>query len=623
MYVKNLGVIQAIQRILIYSIKMKNLIVTKKIISLLCFAIGCFLIYFYVGYFGVNLPVADDWNNIETFLLWKSYGIDAKSLFALHNEHCIATSRLFSYFILCATQGDFKAIMLFNATLASAFLATVLIIIRKWKLPIIFFILLNFSISLAVSSWCQWQNLLWAFQTPFFMLPSALIWSGILLGRLPNATLAFLVAMLITWVCIFTNGNGLFVGWSLIPIAISRAMFYPVPKRLFLLGLFFLNLLVATAFTAFLIFGIQHNNLGGLRVFLEYPLKVIFVGLCVLGSPIFPLNAFNHENAILGFLGILTILYATAIAIYYFKNIHNIEFSKFGTGVTLATYGVLSVLAVTYSRSNLLLSAPIESRYQSFALLWIIGLILCGSALVMSVKRFQRTVLISITSILFIVFITGNIKSAKTLYIHGCNMKKIHLEQQQTIRDAYDISNREKFEVLAGHYGVERLMCNISKMQLRGILHHEINTSNKPMQERVLNLTPFYSRKALKSGTRYAHSSDMLSFEGWFDPEIPYRWNSGTESVIKFSIDNTVVKSTRLILVCALNGSQKVFIRINGIQVYSNALDGNLQSINIDLPERTLKIGENILKVDVPDARFAGPNDPRILGFAFGSMTLE
>jgi hypothetical protein len=48
---------------------------------------GVFLLVFYVGEFGVNVPINDDWDHVETSLLWIEKGISAGSLFALHNEH--------------------------------------------------------------------------------------------------------------------------------------------------------------------------------------------------------------------------------------------------------------------------------------------------------------------------------------------------------------------------------------------------------------------------------------------------------------------------------------------------------------------------------------------------------
>ena len=94
--------------------------VPKKFLSAAFIIFGIFLIFYYVRNFGVNVPIADDWNNVETSILWKMHEFNFKSLFALHNEHCLAASRLLSHSILSFTQGNFKSVLYFNAGLAAA-----------------------------------------------------------------------------------------------------------------------------------------------------------------------------------------------------------------------------------------------------------------------------------------------------------------------------------------------------------------------------------------------------------------------------------------------------------------------------------------------------------------------
>jgi hypothetical protein len=106
-------------------------------------ATGILLIFFFVQTSGVNVPVNDDWDHLNTSLAWKAGGIDFQTLLALHNEHCLAVSRIWNHLLLVSTSGDFKAVLLANSALAALLLGLVLKFVRDWKLPMPVFLLLN------------------------------------------------------------------------------------------------------------------------------------------------------------------------------------------------------------------------------------------------------------------------------------------------------------------------------------------------------------------------------------------------------------------------------------------------------------------------------------------------
>ena len=194
----------------------------RSTLVLASLATGILLIFFFVQTFSVNVPVNDDWDHLNTSLAWKAGGIDFQTLFALHNEHCLAVSRIWNHLLLVSTSGDFKAVLLANAALAALLLVLVSKFVRDWKLPLPVFLLLNLSLALGISSWCQWQNFLWAFQAPFFMLPLFLAAAAIVLARCGADRLAMPFAMGVVWHAVFTNSNGVFVGWALVPAVLSR-----------------------------------------------------------------------------------------------------------------------------------------------------------------------------------------------------------------------------------------------------------------------------------------------------------------------------------------------------------------------------------------------------------------
>jgi hypothetical protein len=230
---------------------------TRRFIGILCLSVGGLLLFFYVQGFGVNVPINDDWDHIGTSLAWKTRGLDARSLFALHNEHCLAFPRVWNHLWLVATGGDFKALLFMNAGLAFALLVLLLRFVRDWKLPLSVFFLLNLSLALAVSSWSQWQNLLWAFQAPFFMLPLFVAAAAILLARCSHDCVAFPIVLGVVWLSVLTNANGIFVGWVLLPSILARSR-----RRVWAAG-YVLNLALATGVAAWLISSSSGRSLGG------------------------------------------------------------------------------------------------------------------------------------------------------------------------------------------------------------------------------------------------------------------------------------------------------------------------------------------------------------------------
>lgn len=85
---------------------MKPLKALRSAIRLASLTVGAFPICFFVQTFGVNVPVEDDTDHLNTGLAWKANGIDLQSLLALHNEHCLAVPGIWNHLMLVSTGGD-------------------------------------------------------------------------------------------------------------------------------------------------------------------------------------------------------------------------------------------------------------------------------------------------------------------------------------------------------------------------------------------------------------------------------------------------------------------------------------------------------------------------------------
>ncbi len=434
-------------------------------------AAGFLLIFFFVQTFGVNVPVNDDWDNLNTSLEWKANGLDVRSLFALHNEHCLAVPRIWNHLLLVSTGGDFKAVLLANAALAALLLGLVLKFVRNWKLPLPVFLLLNLSLALGISSWCQWQNFLWAFQAPFFMLPLFLVAAAIALARCGTDRLAMPFAMGVVWLAVFTNSNGIFVGWALLPavFAGSRGRAWRAAYAL--------NLAIATGIAAWLISGSTGPSLGGLGGILERPPDVIFAGLAVLGSPFVPALAFLGKNGPLAIAGIFVLAGVGLLAACFRSMPPGHRIAEAGPGLALALYGFLSVAAVVYGRSDLLLTAPIESRYQSFALIGILGLILAAGAFPTITAGRARWLATAVASLAALGLSAGTVLSMPLLIAHGKNMQTALASHQEILRNAENPEWEPRLGEILGQRapdreaGIERLKSDLARLRDAGLLH--------------------------------------------------------------------------------------------------------------------------------------------------------
>jgi hypothetical protein len=435
---------------------------------------GILLIFFFVQTFGVNVPVNDDWDHLNTSLAWKANGLDVRSLFALHNEHCIAFPRIWTHLLLVSTGGDLKAVLLANAALAALLLGLVLKFVRNWKLPLPFFLLLNMSLALGISSWCQWQNFLWAFQAPFFMLPLFLVAAAIALARCGADRMAMPFAMGVVWLAVFTNANGMIVGWALLP-----AVFAGSRGRAWRTA-YVLNLAIATGVATWLISANTGPALGGLGGILERPLDVVFAGLAVLGSPFVPALAFLGKNGPATIIGIFVLMGVVLLAVGFRSTPPGHRIAETGPGLALALYGFLSVAAVVYGRSDLLLTAPIESRYQSFALIGILGLILAAGAFSTVISGRNRLITMAVASLAAIGLSTGTVLSMPLLLAHGKNMRTALSGHQQILRNAgnpeWELRLAEIISQRAPdrEAGIERLQSNLRRLQAAELLHPDL-----------------------------------------------------------------------------------------------------------------------------------------------------
>ena len=139
------------------------------------------------------------------------------------------------------------------------------------------------------------------------------------------------------------------------------------------------------------------------------------------------------------------------------------------------------------------------------------------------------------------------------------------------------------------------------------------------------NLT-IKERKALKPiilGEDISHDDPRVGYDGWHDRETGYRWSAGESSKILFLLKNGDQRDGTLRLSMLLEplGNQGISVSLNEKRVYDGVLTG-IGKIDIPIPATLLMHGENVLRINCPDAHKTG-TDKRKRGIALSSFTIQ
>ena len=429
----------------------------------------------YVLAYGVDVPINDDWDLLETSLAWHEQGIDLERLVAPHNEHCLAISRLSTHAILAATHGSFRTVLAFNGLLAVAAVGVLAWLVRAWPLAGGTRAALLAAIALLVTSWCQWQNWLWSFQTPWFLLPLLVTVGGVAAARLTSPVAAGAVAGGAALAAVFCQANGLLVGLALAPAVALRMR--TEPRRPAMIGGVTYAALAAAALAIGLSLLGQGPDAGGSARLAAAPLEAFRCLLAVLGSPLDPQGSFaGRQTAAVVAGGLSLALGGTAAVVGLRQTAARAR--ELGPALALMAYGLGSVAAVVLGRMAMISSGGIESRYQTLAISWHAGTLLaCGwlasarAAAPGTAAAPARQSAWQFATLAGAVACLVATAMAMPLFLeHGRNMKAALEGRREIHARAHLPGGREALAEIAGHYGAERLAANLDRMERCGLL---------------------------------------------------------------------------------------------------------------------------------------------------------
>lgn len=448
----------------------------------------------YVLAFGVDVPINDDWDLLETSLAWHEQGIDLERLVAPHNEHCLAISRLSTHTILSATGGSFRTVLAFNALLAVASVGVLAWFVRRWPLATGPRVALLAGIAVLVTSWCQWQNWLWSFQTPWFLLPLLVALGSVAAARLQAPLAAAAVAGTTAIAAIFCQANGLLVGLALVPAVILRLRTEPRRAALIAGGVY--ASLAATALGLGLsLLGKGPGGTGGAAHLLASPLEAFRCLLAVLGSPLDPQGTFASRQAVAAVCGGISLAVGSTAAIMGLRQAPA-RARELGPAVALMAYGLGSVAAVVLGRMTMIAASGIESRYQTLAISWHVGALLaCGwlatnrgaaeqgdaePAAARPWLNWQFATIAASTACLVVTLIATPVFAA-----HGCNMRAALEGQREIYTRANLPGGRAALEKISAHYGPDRLAKNLDRMEKAGLLQRRPTSLAAAMENQL------------------------------------------------------------------------------------------------------------------------------------------
>jgi hypothetical protein len=445
--------------------------VSHRAIAVSAGILGAAIVLSWVGSFGVNVPIADDWDHVKTCISWHDNGLDTKSLLAPHNEHCLAIPRLLNHAMLTASGGNYRAVLFLNAALGIGTLAIVLAFAARWPLPTTTFAVFAAAITALLSNWCQWQNWVWAFQMPWFLIPLIVVAAAVTVARARSIWLAVATTAVAAVLGPLCMANGLFVGWALLPAVALRLADEPWSGRWRPLALT-VGIVVAATAVGLSIMARSHGpNMGGPAAVLASPLESLRLFLAVLGSPLDPRGAFHGQKTLSTIAGGLSLAIGVASVIAGLRASRERPPRELGPGFALMAYGLASVAAVVVGRLSLLSSEPVESRYHTFAIAWHVGLLLTFGWLATeedgTAGRTWRILLVAASLACVVATLIG----MKLFIRHGENMRRSLEEHQAIYRNARDPGGREKLEGIARHYGADGILDRLDGMRRAGILH--------------------------------------------------------------------------------------------------------------------------------------------------------
>jgi len=330
--------------------------------------IGC------IGYYGVNVPFADDWDFTPLVSKAARHKVQVKDLFKQHNEHRMFVPKLVVASNVWISRWDLRAQMLLSVLLCAVTTYSVALLARR-TLSISkragYGLILG--ISMLLFSPVQYENWLWGFQFGFFIPPLCLAGSWVILISNLRFGAKFVLSALLAAIGTFSFPTGA-IAWLLtFPVYLITAGQMARRKTIQWLGYWLVTAAACMALYLFDYHEPPHSTriLSGFHPFLYAEYAMVF-----LGGNMFQGLAKDH-NTVPFVLGLfLTSLYLLLLR-YLFKASSPPEVKlRSAPWAALGAFGLASAALCAFGRRPYFTAhQALDSRYTTFSLTLVVSLI--------------------------------------------------------------------------------------------------------------------------------------------------------------------------------------------------------------------------------------------------------
>lgn len=437
-----------------------------------------------VFWHGVRLPTGDEWDLAKTLLYLARNGFDFDIFTAFHNEHRIIIPRLYFWVISLISGWDTLLIKVVNALLVvgTAALSCSLIAtgIRAQSLAIgtsLIFIL-------RLGNWDQWQNFLWSFQFPWFLIPLLLVASSHALLVSPGPTTpGRLLASLYCLIASACMASGVLTWLSIIPLWLRGAR--RTRDRLGLLSLWGLLFLLSVCFTLNWRGASSGEPRGTLGSFVMW-------FLCLLGQPFVSCvsstaGALPPPVTLAIICGLILIgwtVWGLYIAFVGRRGEERAVGRLHWFSLALLIYGFSSALIISWGRFSMGFEMAAQSRYITFTQYSFLGILLLTAANLdrariedggpgkMELKSFRETSLFRVYAVRIIGFVLLSIQLLPPLHLSTWlnDLSLAHRRLRAVLSLADLDSVRPELAVLAHNQSVDDFNFLLSGLETTGLL---------------------------------------------------------------------------------------------------------------------------------------------------------
>jgi glycosyltransferase involved in cell wall biosynthesis len=129
---------------------------------------------------------------------------------------------------------------------------------------------------------------------------------------------------------------------------------------------------------------------------------------------------------------------------------------------------------------------------------------------------------------------------------------------------------------------------------------------------------------SIKPGETLPSDANKIRWKGWSEPELTHRWTDGKQATMHFVLKQEEQWQGKVTLRAGTLGTQRIGIRLNGVDLGEETLTLNDEDWVIDLNGAPFYLGEEYeMVLELPDARLAGNGDLRHLALRVERMTFK